>query len=65
MNPRSRIARLALIAATTAAFAASAGPAAASGGNGDPQRSDNAPGGAATEVDTHRPAGAGAGRKVG
>jgi hypothetical protein len=60
-----RLSRLALIAAT-AAFAASAGPAAANpSANAYEHRSDNAPGGAVTGVDDHRPAGAGTGRKVG
>jgi len=61
-----RLSRLALIAATAAAFAVSAGPAAA-----DPSasaldnRSDNTPGGTVSKVDDNRPAGVGQGRKVG
>ena len=66
MNLRPRIARVSLIALTATAFAASAGSAAAApGDSGASHRSDNAPGGATTAVDTHRPAGAGDGRKVG
>ena len=66
MAPRSRLTRTLLIAATAAGFAASAGSAAAAPCDSSlAQRSDNAPGGAATAVDTHRPAGAGEGRKIG
>ena len=63
MTARARIARTLLIA--TAGLAATAGTASASPGNGDGQRADNAPGGAYSHVDEHRPAGAGHGRKVG
>ena len=53
MASRSSLSRILLITATAAGFAASAGTAAAASG-------DNA-----TAVDTHRPAGAGEGRKIG
>ena len=63
---RKRLSRLALIAATAAAFAATAGPAVANPSDTAlERRSDNAPGGVATQVDQTRPAGAGQGRKVG
>ena len=66
MAPRSRLSRILLIAATAAAFAASAGSAsAAPSDNSLEHRSDNAPGGAVTNVDDNRPAGAGQGRKIG
>ena len=66
MHLHSRVSRSLLIAATAAAFAASGGPALANpGDNALEHRSDNAPGGAVTNVDDHRPAGAGEGRKVG
>ena len=61
-----RVSRLTLIVATAAGLAFSTGTAAA-----DPsvtaleRRADNAPGGAHTQVDDNRPAGAGQGRKVG
>jgi hypothetical protein len=56
---------LALVAVATA-FAASGGTALANpSDNALEHRSDNAPGGAVTKVDDHRPAGAGEGRKVG
>jgi hypothetical protein len=63
---RTRLSRTALILATSAALAASAGtasanPSATALGN----RADDAPGGAVTNVDDNRPAGAGQGRKVG
>ena len=61
-----RLSRLTLIAVTAAGLALSAGTAAADPSeNALQQRSDNAPGGAVTKVDDHRPAGAGHGRKVG
>ena len=66
MSFRSRLARLVLIAATTAGVAASAGTAtAAPSETGLEHRSDNAPGGEVTPVDDHRPAGGGHGRKNG
>jgi hypothetical protein len=66
MAPRSRLSRTLLIAATAAGFAASAGSASAAPSDNSLQtRSDNAPGGAVTAVDDHRPAGAGEGRKIG
>ena len=62
----SRLARLTLVLAASAGLAASTGTAsAAASGTGDANRSDNAPGGAVTHVDDHRPAGVGEGRKVG
>ena len=61
-----RLSRLALVAATAAAFAASAGPAAAAPSeNALEHRNANAPGGEVTQVDYNRPATAGTGRKVG
>jgi len=61
-----RLSRTILILATTAGLAASAGTASASpSSNALSNRGDNAPGGAVTKVDDHRPAGAGQGRKVG
>jgi len=61
-----RLSRTVLILATTAALAASAGTASASPSSDvSPSGSDNAPGGAVTNVDDYRPAGAGHGRKVG
>jgi hypothetical protein len=66
MPLHSRLARSVLIVATAAGFAASGGTALANpSDNALERRSDNAPGGAATKVDDHRPAGAGEGRKVG
>jgi hypothetical protein len=66
MSFRSRLTRTLLVGATAAGLAASTGTASAAPGDGGlAQRSDNAPGGAATHVDDHRPAGAGEGRKVG
>jgi hypothetical protein len=66
MSLRSRLARITLVLATSVGLAASAGTASASPSeNGLSHRSDNAPGGATTHVDDHRPAGAGHGRKVG
>ena len=66
MPLRINASRSLLIATVVAAFAASGGTAIANPGeNGLEHRSDNAPGGAATTVDDHRPAGAGGGRKVG
>jgi hypothetical protein len=66
MNLPSRLARPLALAAVLAGFAASAGTAAADpSAQGASHRSDNAPGGAVTAVDDHRPAGAGQGRKVG
>jgi hypothetical protein len=61
-----RITRLTVIAVTAAGFAVSAGTAAANPSDTAlERRSDNAPGGATTQVDDNRPAGAGTGRKVG
>ena len=61
-----RLSRLALVAATAAAFAVSAGPAAANpSDNALEKRNANSPGGEVTKVDDTRPAGAGTGRKVG
>jgi hypothetical protein len=61
-----RLTRLTVIAATVAGLAASSGTAIADPGDTALQnRSDNAPGGQVTNVDDHRPAGAGQGRKVG
>ena len=66
MSFRSRLARITLIVATSAGLAASTGTASADPcENGLANRSDNGPGGATTQVDDHRPAGAGPGRKVG
>jgi hypothetical protein len=62
----SRLSRLLLIAVTTAGLAVSTGTAsAAPSEDGLAHRADNAPGGATTQVDDHRPAGAGQGRKIG
>jgi hypothetical protein len=61
-----RLARLTLIFATAAGLAAATGTASANpSDNGFESRADNAPGGAVTQVDDYRPAGAGQGRKVG
>jgi hypothetical protein len=61
-----RLSRTILILATTAGLAASAGTASAAPDSSTASnRSDNAPGGAVTKTDDHRPAGAGQGRKVG
>ena len=66
MPLRSRLSRLTLVLVTAAGLAASAGTASASPSEtGLANRADNAPGGAVTSVDDHRPAGAGQGRKVG
>jgi hypothetical protein len=66
MSLHARATRSLLIAATVAGFAASGGTALAEpSDNALEHRSDNAPGGAVTKVDDHRPAGAGEGRKVG
>ena len=67
MHLHVRASRPMLIAVVVAGFAVSGGPALAnsSSDNGAQNRSDNAPGGAVTNVDDHRPAGAGQGRKVG
>jgi len=61
-----RLSRTILVLATTAGLAASAGTASAAPDSSAASiGSDNAPGGAVTNVDDHRPAGAGHGRKVG
>jgi hypothetical protein len=61
-----RLSRLTLVLVTAAGLAASTGAASANPtDNGLEHRSDNAPGGAVSHVDDHRPAGAGQGRKVG
>ena len=61
-----RLSRLTVIVATVAGLAAATGTAAANPGEQAlERRSDSAPGGVATQVDDHRPAGAGEGRKVG
>jgi hypothetical protein len=61
-----RLSRLTVVALTAAGLALSAGTAAANPSeNALQHRSDNAPGGVATQVDDNRPAGAGQGRKVG
>jgi hypothetical protein len=61
-----RLSRLTVIVATVAGLAAATGTAAASPADrAFESRSDNAPGGVATQVDDTRPAGAGQGRKVG
>ena len=66
MTFRSRLSRITLILATSAGLAASTGTASANPSEtGLGSRADHAPGGAATQVDDHRPAGAGQGRKVG
>ena len=66
MSFRSRLARITVVLATSAGLAASAGTASANPSeNSLANRADNAPGGATTHVDDHRPAGAGQGRKVG
>ena len=66
MHLHVRVSRPMLIAAVVAGFAVSGGTAmAAPSDNALEHRSDNAPGGAVTTVDDHRPAGAGQGRKVG
>ena len=62
MPLRSRLARLTLVLATSAGLAASTGTASANPSEtGLANRSDNA----TTQIDDHRPAGAGHGRKVG
>jgi hypothetical protein len=63
---RKRLSRVTLIVATATGLAFSTGtayahPSDTALGN----RADDAPGGAVTNVDDHRPAGAGQGRKVG
>jgi hypothetical protein len=61
-----RLARLTLIFATAAGLAASTGTASANpSDNALGTRADDAPGGATSQVDDYRPAGAGQGRKVG
>ena len=61
-----RLSRLTLVLVTAAGLAASTGTAAANpSASGLASRADNAPGGATTVVDDHRPAGVGQGRKVG
>ena len=66
MPLRSRLARITLVLATSAGLAASAGTASANpSDSGLANRADDAPGGATTQVDEYRPAGAGQGRKVG
>jgi hypothetical protein len=61
-----RLARLTLIFATAAGLAAATGTASANpSDNALGNRADNAPGGATSQVDDYRPAGAGQGRKVG
>ena len=61
-----RLSRLTLVLVTAAGLAASTGTASANpSDNALDQRSANAPGGATTHVDDHRPAGAGQGRKIG
>jgi hypothetical protein len=61
-----RLSRLTLIAATAVGLAFSAGTAAANPSDtAFENRADDAPGGAVTQVDDNRPAGAGQGRKVG
>jgi hypothetical protein len=66
MPMKPRLSRALLIVTIAAGFAASGGTAlAVPSDNGLEHRSDNAPGGAVTPVDDHRPAGAGTGRKVG
>jgi hypothetical protein len=66
MSLRSRLSRVTLVLATTAGLAASAGTASANpSSTALGNRADNAPGGAHTHVDDHRPAGAGQGRKIG
>lgn len=66
MHLHVRVSRPMLVAAVVAGFAVSGGSAlAAPSDQGAANRSDNTPGGAATAVDDHRPAGAGEGRKVG
>jgi len=66
MHLHVRVSRPMLVAAVVAGFAVSGGTALADPSeNALQHRSDNAPGGAATKVDDHRPAGAGEGRKIG
>jgi ABC-type glycerol-3-phosphate transport system substrate-binding protein len=61
-----RLSRTVLILAATAGLAASGGTASASlSSDTTSSGGDNAPGGAVTKVDDHRPAGVGHGRKVG
>ena len=57
--------RAATVLAATAGFATATATASAAPADADSQRSDNAPGGAVSHVDVHRPAGAGHGRKIG
>ena len=66
MNLHPRLARTLLVAATCTGFAVSGGTALANATDSALEHgSDNAPGGALTAVDDHRPAGAGEGRKIG
>jgi hypothetical protein len=66
MHLHVRLSRPMLVAVVVAGFAASGGSALANpSDNALQNRADNAPGGAVTKVDDHRPAGAGEGRKVG
>jgi type IV secretory pathway protease TraF len=66
MPQHSRLTRSLVVAVAAAGFAVSGGTAiAAPSENALQNRSDNAPGGAVTAVDDHRPAGAGEGRKIG
>ena len=61
-----RLSRLTLIVVTAAGLAFSTGTASANPSDTALEnRADNAPGGAVTHGDEHRPAGAGHGRKVG
>ena len=57
--------RATIVLATVAGFGLSAASASASPTAPDSPTAANAPGGAATHVDDHRPAGAGTGRKIG
>jgi hypothetical protein len=66
MPLHSRLSRSLVVAVAAAGFAVSGGTAIADpSDNALEHRSDNAPGGAVTKVDDHRPAGAGEGRKIG
>jgi hypothetical protein len=66
MPLHSRLSRALVVAVAAAGFAVSGGTAIADpGDHALEHRSDNAPGGAVTNVDDYRPAGAGQGRKVG
>jgi hypothetical protein len=66
MPLHSRLSRSLVIAVAASAFAVSGGTAIADPSeNALQNRSDNAPGGAVSKVDDHRPAGAGEGRKIG